>query len=109
LDLSENKFERILGPLDEGDFKTLISLRLNENNLNEWSSIDQLGRYTAIKTVWLGKNPIMNMTLQGEMVDGRDRHDARVIAISKMPHLQNMNGSEVRVHSFRTKAIWEAP
>ncbi|KAK3810001.1 MAG: hypothetical protein J3Q66DRAFT_62075 [Benniella sp.] len=95
LDLSENKFERILGPLDEGDFKTLVSLRLNENNLNEWSSIDQLGRYTAIKTVWLGKNPIMNMTLQGEMVDGRDRHDARVTTIAKMPHLQNMNGSEI--------------
>ncbi|KAF9935260.1 hypothetical protein BGZ65_003430 [Modicella reniformis] len=96
LDLSENKIENILGPQDENDFKALKSLRLNDNCLRDWTSIDHLGRYTGLTTVWLGENHFMDTGLMGQASGGSSHGtDSRIVTIARMPHMKNINGSEV--------------
>ncbi|KAF9432266.1 hypothetical protein BGZ76_011039 [Entomortierella beljakovae] len=92
LDLSENKIEKILGPQDENDFRTLVSIRLSDNLINDWLSMDQLGRYVTLKTIWVGNNPVLKTPPQGQPVSG---FDPRISCIVRMPFVELLNGSEV--------------
>ncbi|KAF9113376.1 hypothetical protein BGX27_001704 [Mortierella sp. AM989] len=92
LDLSENKFESIIGPQDDNDFKTLESLRLTDNPLADWVSIDQLGLYTTLRAVWVGDNPVPQAQRNEHASSG---FDPRTACIVRMPRVEQLNGSEI--------------
>ncbi|KAF9360459.1 hypothetical protein BGX26_009287 [Mortierella sp. AD094] len=97
LDLSENKFANVIGPQDDDDFKTLTSLRLADNLIENWLSIDQIGLYTTLRSLWIGNNPLMTKSPQGQHLSVPSSHgfDPRTECIVRMPHVEQLNGSEV--------------
>lgn len=96
LDLSENRIANVIGPQDPEDFKHLKSLRINDNDLKEWSSIDQLGLYTSLKSVWIQNNPVMTQAAEDATADNSGKPDVRTITIARMAHIDHLNGTEVR-------------
>ena len=95
LDLSENRIANVIGPQDPEDFKLLESLRINDNDLKEWSSIDQLGLYTSLKSVWIQNNPVMTQAAEDATADNFGKPDVRTITIARMAHIDQLNGTEV--------------
>ena len=95
MDLSENKIANVIGPQDPEDFQHLESLRMIDNDLKDWSSIDQLSLYPSLKSLWIEKNPIMAKAVEDKTADNTSKPDARTMTIARMPHVINLNGSEV--------------
>ncbi|KAG0304427.1 hypothetical protein BGZ98_005519 [Dissophora globulifera] len=96
LDLSENQLQSIIGPQDENDFKHLTSIRLADNLVDNWASIDHLGRYITLKNVWIGNNPIMTKTTPNQQSsEGTNVVDSRTSTIARMPHVLQLNGSDI--------------
>jgi Leucine-rich repeat (LRR) protein len=95
LDLSENRITNIIGPQDPEDFKLLESLRLNDNDLKEWSSIDQLGLYKSLTSLWIANNPVMAKAAEDATADNSGKPDVRTITIARMAHINQLNGTEV--------------
>lgn len=95
LDLSENRIANVIGPQDPEDFKLLESLRINDNDLKEWLSIDQLGLYTSLKAVWIQNNPVMTQAAEDATADNSGKPDVRTITIARMAHIDQLNGTEV--------------
>ncbi|KAG0003124.1 hypothetical protein BGZ79_001604 [Entomortierella chlamydospora] len=97
LDLSENKFVNVIGPQDDNDFKTLTSLRLADNLIEGWLSIDQIGLYTTLRSLWIGNNPVLTKLPQEQQLSAPSSHgfDPRTECIVRMPHIVQLNGSEI--------------
>lgn len=93
--MSENRIANIIGPKDPEDFKLLESLRINDNDLKEWSSIDQLGLYTSVKSLWIANNPVMTKVAEDATADNSGKPDVRTITIARMAHINQLNGTEV--------------
>ncbi|KAF9200224.1 hypothetical protein BGZ49_009559 [Haplosporangium sp. Z 27] len=93
LELSENKLVNIIAPQDDNDFKTLTTLRIADNLVDNWHSIDQLSRYTKLRNLWIGNNPIMKEIPYGQ--NGSTGFDPRTSCIVRMPHIDQLNGSEI--------------
>ncbi|KAF9971075.1 hypothetical protein BGZ73_006018 [Actinomortierella ambigua] len=116
LDLSENAFEAIEVP-EEGDgvaeensyFSRLEVLRMPDNPLKQWRSIDQLAKHhPALKTLWLtSPDPIPKQTVTVEELgpEAAQAHanavtksldiSARTSIIARCPNLVMLNGNEI--------------
>ncbi|KAG0267327.1 hypothetical protein DFQ27_008887 [Actinomortierella ambigua] len=111
LDLSENAFEAIEGS-DNGDgeyFSRLEVLRLPDNPLREWRSVDQLAAgYPALKTLWLTTPeciPKQVVTVE-DLGPGSTQAQASALTksldagsrtniVARCPNLTMLNGNEI--------------
>ncbi|KAF9174915.1 hypothetical protein BGX20_009207 [Mortierella sp. AD010] len=85
------------GPQDDNDFKTLTSLRLADNLIEGWLSIDQIGLYTTLRSLWIGNNPVLTKPPSGQQISVPSTHgfDPRTESIVRLPHIVQLNGSEI--------------
>lgn len=95
LDLSENKISTILAPQDADDFKSLTAIRLSDNIIDNWTSIDHLGLYSSLESLWIGNNPITNKASTGASGENSTGLDSGISTIARMGNLRHLNGSEV--------------
>ncbi|KAG0200079.1 hypothetical protein BGX28_006770 [Mortierella sp. GBA30] len=95
LDLSENKITTIYAPQDTDDFKHLTTIRLADNMIDNWSSIDNLGLYPSLRYVWIENNPIMIKPLEGKSAESTTGLDSRISTIARMANIEHLNGSEI--------------
>ncbi|KAG0235222.1 hypothetical protein BGW42_005686 [Actinomortierella wolfii] len=125
LDVSENKFEsvesqQILSKEDHtaavseqqeqeaGFFSKLQVLRLQDNPLLTWKSVDELARYPALTTLWMSSpDPIPKQTvIVDELGSNATNSQAQALTksldvgsrtniIARCPRLKMLNGNEI--------------
>jgi len=95
LDLSENTINSIQAPQDAEDFKSLTTIRLSDNNIDNWASIDRLGLYSSLSSLWIGNNPITTKASPGASGENSTGLDSGISIIARMGSLRQLNGSEV--------------